>query len=180
MDLTKYKEIVAKDNQEFELFQTKFFPIVMQMEGGGKLHNVAGDSGGWTIWGVAYNYWKNLFTNFDDFRDTTREEATYIGYVNFYIPIQAKYIPYDVKLIYFDMAYNMNTVRTIKMMQECAGVTADGQIGPRTIAAMKNVTEICMKQKRDAYYNTLGRSSKFKKFLKGWLNRSRDIFNFKY
>ena len=60
------RNIVEKYPEEFKLFRDKIFPIVMKWEGGGKLHNVAGDSGGWTIWGIAFNYWKSIFKNFDD------------------------------------------------------------------------------------------------------------------
>jgi len=89
MNIDFYKNIVVKYPEEFKLFRDKIFPIVMKWEGGGKLHNVAGDSGGWTIWGIAFNYWKSIFKNFDDFKDTTMEEASYIAFVKFYLAIRA-------------------------------------------------------------------------------------------
>lgn len=177
MNLDQYKKIVKDHQSEFDFFKTKIFPIVMQWEGGGKLHNVDGDSGGWTIWGVTWNNWKHLFTDFNDFKDTTRDEAAYIAFVKFYLAIRAEKMPYDTKLYYFDMAYNLGTSRAIKIMQKCAGVTADGIIGAVTISKMINVTELCLKQKRESYYNSL---VSLKKFLKGWLNRSVSVFNYKY
>ena len=181
MNLDFYKNIVEKYPEEFKLFKDKIFPIVMKWEGGGKLHNVAGDSGGWTIWGIAFNYWKSIFKNFDDFKDTTMEEASYIAFVKFYLAIRADAMPYDTKLYYFDMAYNMGTNRAIKIMQQCAGVKDDGVIGMITLSKMKNVSEYCLRSKRESFYNRLSETkSTLNKFLKGWLNRSKSIYDFKY
>ena len=38
-------------DKEFE----KMYKKTLKWEGGGKLHNIKGDTGGWTIWGIAYN-----------------------------------------------------------------------------------------------------------------------------
>ena len=48
----KYKKIAEENQTEFRFFLKNIFPVTMLWEGGGKLHNVAGDSGGWTIFGV--------------------------------------------------------------------------------------------------------------------------------
>ena len=181
MNLEFYKNIVAKYPEEFNLFKDKIFPIVMKWEGGGKLHKVANDSGGWTLFGIAFNYWKHLFKDFNDFKDTTLEEASHIAFVKFYLAIRADAMPYETKLYYFDMAYNMGTSTAIKIMQECAGVKADGVIGMITLSMMKNVSESCLKQKRESFYYRLVESkSVLRKFLKGWLNRSKSIYDFKY
>lgn len=181
MDLNYYKDIAHQYSSEFKLFKEQFFPIVMKWEGGDKLHNVPGDSGGWTVWGIAYNYNKKLFKNFNDFKDTTREEASYIAFVKYYLAAQAHLMPYDTKLYYFDMAYNMGVSRAIKIMQKCAGVKVDGVIGPITRSRMLSVLEQNLKKERDSFYNRLAATAyKYKKFLKGWLNRSQSIYDFKY
>ena len=180
MNLQKYKAVTDQYKSEFALFKDKFFPVTMQMEGGGKLHNVAGDSGGWTIWGIAYNYQKHLFSSFEDFKDTTRDEAAHFAFVEFYLKIKADRMPCGTKLKYFDMAYNMGTDRVIKMMQGCAGVAADGQIGAKTLGAMSKVTKDCLKAKRDSYYRSLGSKPAYSKFLKGWLSRSDAVYDVKF
>lgn len=181
MNLEYYKSIASNYKWEFELFKDKFFPIVMRWEGGEKLHKVTGDSGGWTKWGIAWNYNKSLFSDFKDFKDTTREEASYIAFVKYYLACSAQYMPYDTKLYYFDMAYNMGVNRAIKIMQECAGVKADGIVGIITKGEMNKVTEYCLKVKRNSFYNRLAENRyKMRKFLKGWLNRSKSIYDFKY
>lgn len=170
-----------KKREEFEIFKKEIFAVTLKWEGGGKLHNVAGDSGGWTLWGIALNKNGDLFKNFEDFKDTTYEEAAAVAYVRYYLAIQAFVLPKATRLIYFDMAYNMGNARAIKIMQECAGFTGksvDGLIGPMTRAKMPNVTAECMYKKRNSFYNNLVRANaSMGKFLKGWLARSKDVFS---
>lgn len=181
--LAKATPTVAK---EFEYFKENVFNKTLVWEGvtnpkaGGHLHNVENDSGGWTLWGIAYNSNAGMFRNFDDFKDTTYEEAAALAYTKYYRAINAFILPLDVRLMYFDIAYNMGVMRAIKMMQKCAGVPQDGVIGPVTREKMLKVTEDCLYQERNSYYNQLVRVNiKLGKFLKGWLNRSTAIFNIK-
>ena len=159
--------------KEFEYFKEYIFNRTLIWEGvtnpkaGGKLHNVPGDSGGWTLWGIAYNHNIESFKTFDDFKDTTYEEAAAMAYTKYYRAI----------LMYFDTAYNMGNLRAIKLMQKCAGVPADGIIGPATREKMLHVTEECLYNARNTTYNNLVKANyKVNKFLKGWLNRSTAIF----
>lgn len=181
MNIDFYKNLADDYPTEFKLFKYEFFPVVMKWEGGEKLHKVKGDRGGWTKWGIAWNFWYKLFDNFEDFKDTTYEEAAYFAFGRFYIPIRADLMSYESKLYYFDMAYNMGSSRAIKIMQKCAGVKPDGIIGPITKSKMNAVSELCLKRKRDSFYYRLSeRNYKLSKFLKGWINRSNAIFNKKY
>jgi lysozyme family protein len=169
--------------KEFEYFKEFIFNRTLVWEGvtnpkaGGKLHNVAGDSGGWTLWGIAYNHNTETFKNFDDFKDTTYEEAAAMAYTKYYRAINAFILPLEARLMYFDTAYNMGNARAIKIMQGCARVPADGIIGPATREKMQYVTEECLYNARNTTYNNLVRANiKLTKFLKGWLNRSTAIF----
>ena len=178
--LAKANPTVAK---EFEYFKEHVFNRTLVWEGvknpkaGGSLHNVKGDSGGWTLWGIAYNFHKELFKNFDDFKDTTYEEAAALAYTKYYRAINAFILPLEARLMYFDTAYNMGNMRAIKIMQKCAGVPSDGIIGPVTREKMQYVTEECLYTYRNTAYNNLVRANKkLSKFLKGWLNRSTAIF----
>jgi lysozyme family protein len=181
--LAKATPTVAK---EFDYFKLSIFNETLKWEGvrdikkGGKLHNVEGDSGGWTLWGIAYNHNSGLFKNFDDFKDTTYEEAAAIAYTKYYRAIQAFILPLEARLMYFDIAYNMGAMRAIKMMQKCAGVPQDGIIGPMTREKMQYVTEECLYNERNTTYHSLIKANaKLGKFLKGWLNRSTAIFKIK-
>ena len=169
--------------KEFEYFKEHIFNRTLVWEGvtnpkaGGKLHNVAGDSGGWTLWGIAYNHNTESFKNFDDFKDTTYEEAAAMAYTKYYRAINAFILPLEARLMYFDTAYNMGNARAIKLMQKCAKVPEDGIIGPATREKMLYVTEECLYNARNTTYNNLVKANKtLAKFLKGWLNRSLAIF----
>jgi len=169
--------------KEFEYFKEYIFNRTLIWEGvtnpkaGGKLHNVPGDSGGWTLWGIAYNHNIESFKTFDDFKDTTYEEAAAMAYTKYYRAINAFILPLEARLMYFDTAYNMGNLRAIKLMQKCAGVPADGIIGPATREKMLHVTEECLYNARNTTYNNLVKANyKLNKFLKGWLNRSTAIF----
>lgn len=169
--------------REFEQFKKNIFIHTLKWEGvtniskGGNLHNVAGDSGGYTLWGIAFNNNNDVFKNFDDFKDTTYEEAASIAYIKYYRAIGAFILPESARLMYFDIAYNMGNMRAIKIMQSCAGVNPDGLIGPVTREKMLHITEEFLYTKRNSTYNQLVRANvKLNKFLKGWLNRSLSIF----
>ena len=181
--LANANEFVTKD---FEIFKKDIFIHTLKWEGvkdpskGGSLHNVAGDSGGWTLWGIAYNHNKQMFDSFDDFKDTTYEEAAAIAFIKYYRAIQAFVLPKSAQLMYFDMAYNMGNARAIRIMQECCGFRGkdvDGIIGPATRERMKSITEECLYEKRNSFYNRLVVTNRnLQKFLRGWLNRSTAIF----
>jgi lysozyme family protein len=174
--MQKYIDIANANQAEFEFFLEKVFPITMKWEGGGKLHNVAGDSGGWTIYGIAWNYNKEYFEDFEAFKNISEEHAAMFAFANYYLKLSPSYLKSNAKLIAFDIAYNMGVGKAIQYIQECAGVTADGKIGPNTRSKMGNVTPDCLQQKRVAYYNALNKQTKFQKFYKGWMNRANDIF----
>ena len=173
----KFIKITKNHQTEFTFFLKKIFPVVMKWEGGGKLHNVPGDTGGQTIWGIAYNKNKEYFNSLADHADTTEEEAAAFAFVNYYLKLSPENLKSNVKLLAFDIAYNMGVSRAIQYIQECAGVTADGVIGPNTKNNMNKVTIDCLQNKRVAYYNTLNKQTKFQKFYKGWMNRANDIYN---
>lgn len=77
--------------------------------------------------------------------------------------------------------YWTSGVYGIKYPQQVLGVTADGVVGPKTIAAINNYPnqkELFEKlwNRRKKHFESIGKGSKAK-FLKGWLNRLND---FKY
>lgn len=175
--MKKFVDITKHHETEFRFFLKKVFPYTMKWEGGGKLHNVEGDSGGWTIWGVAWNYNKQHFKSFDEFKNLTQEQAAAFSFVNYYLPLSPENLKSNVKLLAFDISYNMGVGRSIQYIQRCAGVTVDGKVGPTTKAAMSKVTPECLQQLRVSHYNSLNKNPKYKKFYKGWMNRANSIYS---
>lgn len=162
----------------FPNFKKNVFIHTLKWEGGGKLHNVSGDSGGWTIWGIAYNHNKEVFKDLNDFKDTTYDEAAAIAFVKYFLSSGADYVPANHQLMYFDTAYNLGVPRAITLAQRCIGVKDDGILGPMTKSKLILLTEDCIYQGRKGWYNYLVKTNvKFNKFIKGWMNRANDILS---
>lgn len=175
--INQYLEIADSDYLEFQYFLKNIFPVTIKLEGGDKLHKVSGDSGGWTLYGIAYNKNKDLFDNFKDFEDTNYKEAAAIAYCRYYLPVGAKVADTSVKLDIFDMAYNLGTVQTIKLVQRHLGLLQDGVLGPITLSRYKSLTpDIILKIRVAFYYRIVAANSVLSKFIKGWINRSNYIF----
>ena len=69
---------------------------------------------------------------------------------------------------------------TIKKVQAMLGVTADGIVGPKTIAAVNTQKDIRDRvyQARKAHFEAIVRKNPSqKKFLKGWMNRVNSVYN---
>jgi len=90
----------------------------------------------------------------------------------FWNVIQGDQLPSGVDLVVFDMAVNGGPKEAGEMLQRCVGAEVDGQIGPKTLAALAGVSARALisdySEDRDAYYRGL---RNFPRFGDGWLNR---------
>lgn len=146
---------------------------VLKWEGGDKLHNVSGDTGGWTKYGIAYNYNKQHFKSLDDFKDLTFDEASEITYKNYYLPLNLNLVKSESQAMLFDIAFNMGVKRAIILAQRALDITDDGIAGKNTIANLPKLDKKKLYDERVKYYNAIVKNNPTqKKFLKGWLNRS--------
>ena len=168
------EEIKEKYFDDWTYFVNVLWKPLMQVEGGGRLHNVSGDSGGWTCFGISYNNNKDYFNGLYDFKCITAYESQLIAFSKYYINAGTQYVSQDAKDVYFDISFNMGADRAIKMAQKISGITQDGIIGVITKTKMKSLKEIDLKNERIRFYYSL---VKLKKFLKGWLNRVTIISN---
>jgi lysozyme family protein len=74
----------------------------------------------------------------------------------------------------YDFSVNSGTVKAAKYLQQVAGVTQDGKIGPATIAAI-NVMKPALAHEyynalRESFYLSIAKGNQVE-FLKGWLKR---------
>ncbi len=162
---------------EFSYFQTDIFKHTLLWEGGKKLHKVKGDSGGWTKYGISYNNNFRHFYNLADFKAMTYQEACFLAFTQYYLPAKVNLVKNNCKLKYFDIVFNTGVKRGVKILQSCIGAYPDGIFGIITTSKLPNLTEHCLYKKRNSfYYNLARRNSRLRKFLKGWLNRSKAIF----
>jgi len=170
-------------------FDTAYTKYIKPAEGG--YANVTGDKGGETYAGIARNYWgswsgwpkidakKSQYsggviprnTIFKDLgADTTafyRQwwDRKYYGQIN----------SQDVANLLFD--YDINSGATaIKAIQNLVGVTADGAMGPNTIAAINkaDATKLynnLLAQRKANFERIVANDPSQQKFWNGWMSR---------
>ena len=153
------------------------FAMVLKHEGG--FVNHPKDPGGMTNLGVTRTNWE-LFLDHDvteaDMRALTPEMVKPFYKKNYWDRIRGDDLPSGVDYAAYDLAVNSGTGRAAKYLQQIAGVTADGVIGPRTIEAIKNfaaedtVGEIC-----NMRMDFLKNLNTFETFGKGWTIRVNDV-----
>tara|TARA_R110000868_G_scaffold66646_6_gene198419 strand:+ start:278 stop:787 length:510 start_codon:yes stop_codon:yes gene_type:complete len=153
------------------------FALVLKHEGG--FVNHPKDPGGMTNLGVTRTNWE-LFLDHDvteaDMRALTPEMVKPFYKKNYWDRIRGDELPSGVDYAAYDLAVNSGTGRAAKYLQQIAGVTADGVIGPRSMEAIKKcdaedvVDEIC--NMRMTFLKGLGT---FETFGKGWSSRVAEV-----
>lgn len=158
----------------------KLLAHVLEMEGG--FSNDPYDPGGPTNRGVTLAVYANfkgqtidaasrsrLISELKSIPDTT-VEAIYRR--RYYDPAQCSLFTAPLALMHFDAAVNHGVGAAIRMLQQAAGVTVDGEIGPETLAAIGGRSLIDLvdgyAEIRRARYRALPH---FWRFGRGWLKR---------
>lgn len=80
---------------------TKF--MLNELEGGGKIHTVAGDPGGTTCWGFAQKYNTDI-----DVRLLNEETATIRALEKYWIPNGCDEAPWPLDVMIYDCAFNQS------------------------------------------------------------------------
>lgn len=89
-------------------------------------------------------------------------------------PAHCDQMPDSLAICHFDFAVNHGVTGAAKVLQEAAGVTADGIIGPATLAAIEGTLGITAKYldaRAQWYRDDVVRNPAQGEFLDGWLNR---------
>lgn len=103
--------------------------VVLQHEGGYVNH--PDDPGGETIYGISRRSHPDVWAK----GRPTLEDAKQIYHRDYWLPIKADAMPAAVALMVFDTAVNAGNRRAAILLQRALRVTADGNIGPVTLAA---------------------------------------------
>lgn len=94
----------------------------------------------------------------------------------YWLASSADICPDGLDYIVFDCAVNQGVGRAVRWLQQVAGVTADGMIGPKSVAAIKALNPAkavkAYSALREAHYRSL---PTFKTFGKGWMRRLLDV-----
>jgi len=148
-------------------------PIILHSEGG--FVNNPSDPGGATNLGITIgtlSSWLGRPATVADVQALTPAAVAPIYQANYWTKTSCDSWDAGVDLMVFDEAVNQGPGRAIMTLQTALGVTADGGVGPATLAAaqMENAADIIAKMSaaREAFYRSL---STFNVFGAGWLNR---------
>jgi lysozyme family protein len=162
-----------------------FFKHTMKWEGGDQYHEVPGDPGGATKYGISQKAYPEL-----DIEELTYEQALAIYHEDYY-PSYIDAIEHDETAgRLFDFGVNAGPARAAKVLQtaandELAGrgdislrpLKVDGQVGPATLRLVNALGADMYDEfhRRIAeFYTNLAARPQLKKFLRGWLNRLND------
>ena len=138
----------------------------------GVLSDDPDDNGGLTKYGISQKAYPKL-----NIRALTRDEAIAIYKRDYWNAAHCEAMPWFLALPMFDCAVNQGVDTATKLMQTALGVAADGNIGPKTLGALKSATTDVLDEfmvQRALRYST---HSDFKTFGKGWFRRLFSVHN---
>jgi len=153
--------------------------LVLKHEGG--FVNHPADPGGATNKGVTqktYDGWRlSQALPKRSVRFITVAELTAIYRKHYWVAASCDELPAGVDYMVFDLAVNSGPGRAAKFLQEAVRVEADGEIGPKTLAAVRllppSEVVLRMRNRRERFYRALGT---FPTFGKGWMRRLDEVF----
>jgi len=153
--------------------------LMLKHEGG--FVNHPQDPGGITNLGVTKRVWEEWLgrtVSEKEMRSLTPQMVTPLYKRKYWDAIRGDELVRGVDYVVFDVAVNSGPGRAIKILQDCVGVTVDGGLGPRTLAAIK-IAEQDPKQLINLYCDKrlefLMSLRTFVTFSRGWINRVADV-----
>lgn len=152
----------------------KIMEHIFEFEGGYVDH--PRDPGGATNMGITrktLSAWRGGSVSKQQVRDLTKQEARAIYRKRYWDYVRGDDLPAGVDAIVMDAAVNSGPARAAKWLQSELGVSADGVIGPVTLAAAENhphPAKLVAKalDRRERFLRSL---RTFPTFGKGWMRR---------
>ena len=90
--------------------------------------------------------------------------------------VQGDYLPAGVDYAVFDCAINSGPGRSVKLLQEAIGTTPDGAIGPKTLAAIRDMDPVAIINSAcDKRLSFLKELPTWGTFGRGWERRVQDV-----
>jgi lysozyme family protein len=151
----------------------KSLALILKHEGGYVDHPQ--DPGGATMKGITlatFTEFKGRAMSKEELRAISDADVRAIYKSRYWDAVRADDLKPGVDLLAFDMAVNKGVGRAAKLMQRAAGVTEDGALGPKSMAAINalDAADFIAKvsEARRDFYKSL---KTFATFGKGWLRR---------
>lgn len=137
------------------------------------------DPGGETNMGVTIGTWEDWVGHKvvpGSLKSLTVKDIAPLYKVKYWDKVKGDQLPNGVDYAVFDYAVLAGPSRATKTLQSCAGVNADGIIGPKTLAAVnsKNPVDLsrCICDNRLAFLKSL---PTWPRYGKGWSRRIADV-----
>jgi lysozyme family protein len=142
--------------------------FVLAAEGGEKITDDPKDRGGLTRWGISQAAYPRL-----DIRSLTRAQAEQLYRRDYWLLGCCDGLPAPVALMHFDTGINMGINTANTLLQLAANVVPDGQIGPKSLAAINrmNRRDLCIEYASRRIVRYAGIKS-FDRFGLGWVRRT--------
>lgn len=156
--------------------------LILKHEGG--FVNHPADKGGPTNWGITqkvYEAFKGRPVTLNEMMNMSRNDAISIYKKQYWDKIGGDSLKYySVALTLFDQAVNRGTGAVIKQAQAVLGLTQDGGMGPKTIAALNALPDTDFIPKfimlaEQSYKNIVAKNPTQVVFLNGWMKRIESL-----
>lgn len=145
---------------------------------GGFVNNKS-DPGGMTNLGCTKATWEEYVghpVSEADMRNLTKADVKLLYKRKYWDKVSGDLLPAGLDYAVFDAAINSGPGRAAKWLQEVAGVTADGSIGPATLKAVDAFSPLeLISQYNDKRLQFLEALPTFSVFGKGWSNRVSSV-----
>lgn len=147
--------------------------FVLEAEGG--LTNDPNDPGGLTKYGISKQSYPEL-----DIANLTIEQAKEIYQRDFWDACRCNELPRTYAISLFDCAVNQGTGTAIKILQRSlGGLTVDGIIGPKTIAAanaaIPRKRSLFLAQRLVHYHEIMVNRPQLRVFALNWFHRTLEL-----
>jgi lysozyme family protein len=159
-----------------------YIPLILKHEGG--FVNHPKDPGGATNWGVTIGTLKRLKIDVDgdgdsdivDLRNLRESDAVRVFKLFYADAVKADFLPPGLDYAMTDFAVNSGPGRAAQHLQRILGVEADGDIGPKTLAAVAQADAaaliVALSESRLRFMRSLPIWDTFKN---GWTARVADV-----
>jgi len=133
------------------------------------------DPGGATRYGVTEAVAREVGYR-GDMRELPLDLAKRIYLERYWLPVRADDLPPGIRYAVFDAAVNSGPRQAARWLQRALGVTDDGIIGPKTLAAAYEVNPIALRGRMLAQrLRFMTNLSNWPSFSRGWARRIADL-----